>query len=475
VLRLAWFTPLPPATSGVARYNAELLPGLSSRYAIDVFVDGDPRLLAAPDPATHLLSAHDFVWRHFHHPYDLIVYQLGNAPCHDYMWAYLMRYPGLVVLHDGQLHHARGRLLLHQRRDDDYRSEFRYCDPETRPDMAEIGIAGLLGSLTYLWPMRRVVVESARAVVVHNEWLAAGIREESPAAHVRVVGMGVPDEPAPADARERIRSRHGISADAIVFMAFGTITPEKRIPQAIRALAALAPSLLDVHLLLVGDTVDHYDARADAVALGIGSRVTMTGFVDDAEVPAYLSASDACLCLRWPSSRETSAAWMRAVAAARPTIVADLVHTVDIPALDPRNWMPLHTPAALSPETGLETRHNPVCISVDVLDEDHSLRVAMRRLATDARLRAELGASARRLWSDRFRLEPMVSGYAEAIDATVALPPPDASVRAPLPDHFLTDGTEHVARRLRDLGLSEHRIGALWSSAPASGGATGQP
>jgi glycosyltransferase involved in cell wall biosynthesis len=475
VLRLAWFTPLPPVTSGVARYNAELLPGLSSRYAIDVFVDGDPRLMRAPDARARLLSAHDFLWRHFQRPYDLVVYQLGNAPCHDYMWAYLVRHPGLVVLHDGQLHHARGRLLMHQRRADDYRSEFRYCDPKARPDMAEIGIAGLLGSLTYLWPMRRVVVESARAVVVHNEWLAAEIRDESPTARVEVVGMGVPDEPAPADARERMRARHGISPGAIVFTAFGTITPEKRIPQVIRALAALAASLPDVHLLLVGDTVDHYNARADAEALGVGDRVTLTGFVEDREVPAYLSASDSCLCLRWPSSRETSAAWLRAVAAARPTVVTDLVHTVDIPALDPRNWMPLHAPDASPQPAGLETPRDPVCISVDVLDEDHSLRIAMRRLATDPRLRATIGANARRLWSDRFRLDSMVSRYIEAIDAAVTLPPPDGSSRARLPRHFLADGTEPVTKRLRDLGLSEARIGALWSAVPtASGGATGQ-
>ena len=45
------------------------------------------------------------------HPYDLIVYQLGNDSCHDYMWPYLVRHPGLVVLHDGQTHQARARTL----------------------------------------------------------------------------------------------------------------------------------------------------------------------------------------------------------------------------------------------------------------------------------------------------------------------------------------------------------------------------
>src|SRR5687767_1618231 len=112
--RLAWFTPLPPVRSGIAQYNRELLPALSSSHQIDLFVDGLPEHFEPPAENTPVFTAHDFVWKHLREPYDLVVYQLGNAPCHDYMWAYLVRYPGLVVLHDGQLHHARARSLLQQ-------------------------------------------------------------------------------------------------------------------------------------------------------------------------------------------------------------------------------------------------------------------------------------------------------------------------------------------------------------------------
>ncbi len=57
-------------------------------------------------------SAHDFVWARVRTPYDLVVYQMGNAWCHDYMWPYLFKWPGLVVLHDAHLHHARAWSLL---------------------------------------------------------------------------------------------------------------------------------------------------------------------------------------------------------------------------------------------------------------------------------------------------------------------------------------------------------------------------
>ena len=201
--RLAWFSPLPPVRSGIAQYNAELLPVLAS-------VSPDRSLCRRlTEVASCAARSHARLQRVRLHleatanvPTISIVYQLGNAPCHDYMWAYLTRFPGLVVLHDGQLHHARGRMLLQQwhPRQDDYRREFWFNHPDANPDLAELGAVGLLGSLTYLWPMLRIVVESSRRILVHNDWLAEQIREAHPEAAVDVVEMGVP-EPAPRDRR----------------------------------------------------------------------------------------------------------------------------------------------------------------------------------------------------------------------------------------------------------------------------------
>src|SRR5688572_13064545 len=106
-MRIAWFSPMPPGRSGIAAYSAELLSLLRPRYeAIDVFVDRNPAR-----SEDHVFSAHDVVWRQRRNPYDVTVFHLGNASCHDYMWAYLFRYPGLVVLHDAQLHQARALWL----------------------------------------------------------------------------------------------------------------------------------------------------------------------------------------------------------------------------------------------------------------------------------------------------------------------------------------------------------------------------
>src|SRR5262245_6572769 len=164
-MRIAWFSPLPPVRSGIAADAAALLPLLERDFAIDRF--DEPR-------------AHDFVWMHRRAPYDLVVYQLGNASCHDYMWAYLARYPGLAVLHDPRLHHARARQLLASGRSDDYRRELLYDHPDITPDFAEYAIAGLGGTIYYFWSMIGVVMRTARMVAVYNPRVAAELRDAYP-------------------------------------------------------------------------------------------------------------------------------------------------------------------------------------------------------------------------------------------------------------------------------------------------------
>ncbi len=463
--RLAWFSPLPPVKSGISQYNRELLPELATAHQIDLFVDGNPRRFTSPDPRIRVLDAHDFVWKNCREPYDLTVFHMGNAPCHDYMWAYLVRHPGLVVLHDGQLHHARARQLLDQQRYEDYRSEFRYNHPDVNADVAELGAEGLLGSLTYLWPMLRTVVESSRLVVVHNPWLADDVRLAHPQARVEVVRMGIP-RPAPRDgSAASIRRRHRIPEDAVLFIAFGKVTPEKRVREAMRAMAAVSEAVPNAHLLLAGETVDYYDTMDDARSLGLMSRVSVAGFVPDEDIDDYLAAADVCLCMRWPSSRETSASWLRCMAAGRPAITTDLVHTADIPTLDPRNWSVLHASAGLKAGTTEEagtTGTEPVGVSIDIIDEDHSLKLAIRRLATDAPLREMLGRNARTLWNQWFRLDQMASGYRDAIDLALAATARRAVDRAHLPGHLFQRGTEHAEQLLKDAGLSGALRTDLW-------------
>ena len=150
--------PLSPARSGLAAHTAGLLPLLAADFEVDVYVDeADPAVLAphiAPDLA--VFGAHDFVWRHDRRAYDLTVYDLADAAGHDYAWGYAARYPGLAVLHDAVLHHARAELLLRRSRLDDYRAELRVDRPDRKPDVCELTRVAASASMPHLlaeWPL----------------------------------------------------------------------------------------------------------------------------------------------------------------------------------------------------------------------------------------------------------------------------------------------------------------------------------
>ncbi len=457
--RLAWFTPLPPTRSGIAAYNAELLPWLTAAHRVDVFTapfagspaeEGRPQSLPGLD---NVHSAHDFVWRHERSAYDLVVYQLGNASCHDFMWPYLPRYPGLVVLHDGQLHHERSRALLSRGRAEDYRAEFRYNHPDAPQHLPDLVISTLGGSLYYLYPMLRWVLKTARLVAVHGRGLASRLSEDYPGVAIQPLRFGTPDPAGEraAAAGAAVRQRHGIPERAVLFAAFGLVTPEKRVSAALRGLAGLAPHRDDVHLLLAGGTTAYYDAAAEAAALGVSDRVHVSGYVPDEELDAYLMAADVALCLRWPTSGETSAMWMRAIAAGKPTVVTDLAHSGDVPALDPGTWQPLPT---TDPSGAGDAR--PVAVAIDILNEDAALRAAMTRLADDEELRRRLGAAARDHWKRHNTMSCGVEDYLKAIERAMRRPAP--RVRD-LPRHLVDDHTGLARQLLGEMGVDGGWLG----------------
>jgi len=416
-MRIAWLSPLPPVRSGIADANARLLPRLDHEFAIDRY--DEPR-------------AHDFVWRNRRAPYDLVVYQLGNASCHDFVWAYLARFPGLVVVHDPTLHHARARLLLGRRRADDYRREFRFDHPDANRDVVEYAVEGLGGPIYYFWSMLPAVMKSARLVAVHNERVAADLRDEFPQTRVEAIRLGTDPIEAGAARRAAVRAALGYSDHAIVFAAFGKLTSEKRIGPIVRAFAGLAGRNVNARLLLVGDASEYPLLSDELASAGVADRAHVTGFVDDEAVAGYLAAADVCLCLRWPTARETSASWLQCLSAARPTVITDLAHTVDVP--------------------------ESVAIRIDLLNEDAALGSAMHRLATDARLRADLAQAGYAYWTAHHTTEAMANDYRRVIRLAAAQPVPPP---ADLPSHLTDDYTQSTRAIVRQFGLSVDVLGEV--------------
>ena len=243
-------------------------------------------------------------------------------------------------------------------------------------------------------------------------------------------------------ARRAFRARLGIPDTALVFGVLGTAAPEKRVAQILRAFASARQWASDARLLFAGHVDPLLPLTEMLDAFGIRDVTHVAGRLDDPQFDEAVVACDVGLNLRWPTAREVSGPWLRMLSAGLPTVIVDAAHHADVLTLDPRTWL-CHAPVPLEPHP--EAR--AVAVGLDILDEDHSLRLALRRLGSDAGLRLRLGAAARAYWESNHTIAAMAADYERVIALALKLPPPDAA----LPAHLRPDPLGHTRMVIGDL------------------------
>jgi len=418
-MRLAFLSPLPPAGTGIADYSAEVLELLAPRHQIDVFHEQDTVNEERLPPNVTVLPAGRFLERHRDHAYDVAVYQMGNGRDHGFLYDRLARVPGLLVLHDLVLHHARGRMFLDSgpvrayaaspwdpgRRQaalpqlDAYRAEVAHAYPARAERLARVHLSTVGSLLPYAYPLFRLPVEASRVTAVHNDFMARAIRDEVPGAEVRVVPMPVCRQRVTAEVRERTRLRYGLGPETVVVGCFGLMTREKQIETVARAVARAAAHVPQLRLLLVGPVPEGSELEARLSALEVAGRTTIAGRVPFDDLPAHMEAADLVVHLRYPTARETSAALLRVLAQGRPTVISDLEHLAAIP--------------------------DHAVVRADLADEEGAVTRAILRLAETPRQRERLGAAARAYAEREHSPAACRSAYEEALEAARARPDPE--------------------------------------------------
>jgi hypothetical protein len=187
----------------------------------------------------------------------------------------------------------------------------------------------------------------------------------------------------------------------------------------------------------------HRVARLEVVARAV-ERVRADGLLLECRSASATDAAsaDVVVAVRWPLHGAPLVSALSAMAAARPVIVAETSTTAAWPALDPQTWRARDAGRGAA----------PIVLSIDPRDEEHSLVLALRRLATDATLRADLGRAARAWWASSATLDHAVASWQSVLEDTLLLPPPARP--AGWPPHLDADGTRLARRILADCELN---------------------
>ncbi|MCZ7649951.1 MAG: glycosyltransferase family 4 protein [Thermoanaerobaculia bacterium] len=392
-MKVAVWSPLPPAPSGIADYTAELLPALAAHAELELVAESGAALAPAlarwpRRPAAALARA---VARG---EVDTVLYHLGDhRGFHAAIWRACREIPGVAVLHEIGLHHLVRDLTLHAGDAEGYVRELARAAGAEGEAAARRALATGIPLDPLRWPLSEPVVDASRGVIVHSAWARDRLLARRSEARVAVVRHHLSLGGHAPVGRDEARRRLGLDLGAPLVAAFGVVAPSKRPRVLLRAFRALRARHPAARLLFVG-AVGGELAAVDWVPPELGNGVEVLGRTSFARLLLHMEAVDVAVNLRHPSGGETSGTLIRLLGLGTPVAVTNDGPTAELP--------------------------DDVCAKVDLgVVEEEMLVETLDLLLRDEPLRRQMGANARRYAANEHALARSAAGYAQALRAAI--------------------------------------------------------
>src|SRR3954447_9564150 len=304
-MRVAFFSPLPPARSGIADYSEALLREL--RHCVDVEV------LTAASP---------------HANADIAVYQIGNNGYHGFVYESALRDPGVVVMHESNLHHLMADLTIRRGDWDAYVRECEYDGGPAARAYAERVRKLEVGPDYEGVPMTRRLLERSRGVIVHSKFMQDEVRRAGFTGPIAVIphGAWIPE----AD-RNAFRHRLGLDEFTPLVGIFGFLKPYKRIAESLRAFKRLVRLAPTARMILVGEPHPEFPVESMIRSMNLSAHVRVLGFTPIEDFAGYIGACDVVLNLRYPTVGESSGSMLRALGLGKPVLVSEVGAFAEFP------------------------------------------------------------------------------------------------------------------------------------------------
>lgn len=307
-MRVGFVSPMPPSSSGIADYSQALSAHLGSLLELTI--------ISSPQSLFELGS------------FDLVLYQMGNNGAHGFVYEMALRHPGVVVMHEANLHHLIAEITIKCGDWDRYLDEVAYEGGapalahalrvralETAPDYE--GLA-----------MTRRILERSRALIVHSRYMEARMREAGFAGPIARIPHGAWTEPVNG---LPYRYQLGLEETTPLLGVFGHLKPYKRLPEILRAFRRLVRVQPRARMILVGEP--HPDLPLDSwlERLELHPFVRVLGRVPIEDFAGFMAACDVVLNLRYPSVGETSGTLQRALGLGKCVLVSETAAFCELP------------------------------------------------------------------------------------------------------------------------------------------------
>lgn len=300
-MRIACFSPLPPSRSGIADYTEALAQSLARRVSLTLY-----------GSAPHSFNAAEF---------DLPLYQIGNNVYHDFVYEAALRHPGVVVMHESNLHHLLAEITIKRNDWDAYVRECEYDGGPAARAFAERVRKLEVGPDYTGVPLTRRIREAARGIIVHSRFMRDELLAQGYRGPIAVIPHGAW---IPEGDRLGYRSKLGLDHLTPLVGIFGFLKPYKRIAEALRAFRRVVRLQPQARMILVGEPHPEFPVEEMIRSLGLSAHVRVLGFTPIEEFVGYLSACDIILNLRWPTVGESSGTLLRSLGLGKAVMVSEV-------------------------------------------------------------------------------------------------------------------------------------------------------
>jgi glycosyltransferase involved in cell wall biosynthesis len=319
-MKLNWFSPLPPARTGIADYTFGILPALSSRAEVSLWTDRnewDPALEKYAKIRHYQPERVDWVELN---RAELSFYHIGNNHLHHAsIWQVSRQAPGIVILHDVRLHDFFESLYRGQWRDQEgYLAliEKHYGDEGLQIATEFVSTRnGDYDLMAQRFPMTGAALENALGTVVHTKNAFDELRggNRSPVFYAPLPSAPISDAKHSDGRPSRAPAPHRL-------IIFGHIGRNRRLDAVLEALSQL-PQRDRFQLDIYGEIDDAKTLRQRIASLELKETVKVHGYAPAADLDHALSNASLAINLRYPTMGEASASQLRIWEHALPSLV----------------------------------------------------------------------------------------------------------------------------------------------------------
>ena len=295
-MKINYFSPLPPAKSGISEVAALIIPALSQYAEVTAWTDQDEWDKDLENYAKiRQYQSNKINWSELNGT-DLNIYHIGNnIDYHRHILVLSQQIPGMVVLHDVTLSHL-----------------FRgfYSEQESNA-VARTSINSVADDFaTTEW-----AIDNAASVIVHSRGALTQLAQ-----HQRWL---VRYQPLPYDVNPPLQTDPTPLASPYRLIIFGHIGSNRRVESVLKALEEL-PNKALFHLDIYGSVYNNKELRKQIEQRKLKSIVTVHGFATDEILDRALSKAHLAINLRYPTMGEASLSQLRIWRHALPSMVTQV-------------------------------------------------------------------------------------------------------------------------------------------------------